>query len=101
MEAAMELEGDESGDNEQEDDQFEDDEMLDNGKLQGLTQLIPSRSPSPVRISKSHLTKDGNQINFALEEDSADAQQIDDDINIDEMVQNMSEDKIKAETEKY
>jgi len=28
MEAAMELEGDESGDNEQEDDQFEDDEML-------------------------------------------------------------------------
>ena len=44
--------------------------------------MIPSRSPSPA-----------NEIN--------DGDQIDDDINIEELVENMNEDKIKAETEKY
>ena len=64
-----------------------------------IQELIPSRSPSPIRISKQQIIRDG-QINYDIsDENSVDLAHVEDDIDINEVAQTMTEDKIKQKTE--
>ena len=65
---------------------FEDDRKLDGADVgSDMEKLIPSRSPSPIRNNM-----DGDSVG-----------NVEDDVDIDEMVQNMTEEQIKEKTKEH
>lgn len=67
--------------------------------LPGLAEIIPSRSPSPIRGgAKGSLVKMNNG---NLEFDSEGAANVEDDIDLEEMANKMTKSQLKEQTEKY
>lgn len=75
--------------------QFEDD-----GIIKGLKKIIPSRSPSPIKITESKrlLNNDGT-VNFNVTENETGF--IEDDVDLQDMVSKMTKSQIKKMTEEH
>lgn len=75
--------------------QFEDDSII-----KGLKKIIPSRSPSPIKITESKrlLNNDGT-VNFNVTENETGF--IEDDVDLQDMVSKMTKSQIKKMTEEH